>query len=75
VTRLEAGIADYFYTGLMAVALLLMRMVRQQRQRQYGLRSLGGIGVGSALWYSAPWLPTRPGWLLPGGAGLRAQAA
>jgi membrane-bound metal-dependent hydrolase YbcI (DUF457 family) len=35
-------ILDYFYTGLMVVALLLIRMVRQQRQRQYGLRSLGG---------------------------------
>src|SRR5256884_3787554 len=63
-------ILDYFYTGLMVVALLLIRMVRQQRQRQYGRRSLGGIGVGSALWCSAPWLPTRPGWLLPCGAGL-----
>ena len=42
-------ILDYFYTGLMVLALLLIRMVRQQRQRQYGLRSLGGIGVGSAL--------------------------
>jgi inner membrane protein len=63
-------ILDYFYTGLMVVALLLVRMVRQQRQRQYGLRSLIGIGVGSALWGSAPGLPTRPGWLLPCGAGL-----
>jgi membrane-bound metal-dependent hydrolase YbcI (DUF457 family) len=63
-------ILDYFYTGLMVVALLLIRMVRQQRQRQYGLRSLGGIGVGSALWCSAPWLPTHPGWLLPCGAGF-----
>jgi membrane-bound metal-dependent hydrolase YbcI (DUF457 family) len=63
-------ILDYFYTGLMVVALLLIRMVRQQRQRQYGLRSLGGIVAGSALWCSAPWLPTRPGWLLPCGAGL-----
>src|SRR5262249_20683859 len=63
-------ILDYFDTGLMVVALLLIRMVRQQRQRQYGLRSLGGIGVGSALWCSAPWLPTHPGWLLPCSAGL-----
>ena len=63
-------ILDYFYTGLMVVALLLIRMVRQQRQRQYGLRSLWGIGLGSALWCSAPWLPTRPGWLLPCGAAL-----
>ncbi len=63
-------IIDYFYTGLMVVALLLIRMVRQQRQRQYGLLSLGGIGVGSALWFSAPLLTTRPGWLLVGSAGL-----
>jgi membrane-bound metal-dependent hydrolase YbcI (DUF457 family) len=63
-------ILDYFYTGLMVVALLLIRMVRQQRQRQYGLRSLGGFGVGSALWYSAPRLPTGPWWLLACGTGL-----
>jgi membrane-bound metal-dependent hydrolase YbcI (DUF457 family) len=63
-------ILDYFYTGLMVVALLLIRMVRQQRQRQYGLLSLVGLGVGSALWYSAPWLPTRPGWFLACGTGL-----
>ena len=54
-------IIDYFYTGLMVVALLLIRMVRQQRQRQYGLLSLVGLGVGSALWFSAPLLTTRPG--------------
>ena len=57
-------IIDYFYTGLMVVALLLIRMVRQQRQRQYGFCSLVGIGVGSALWYSAPRLPTSPWWLV-----------
>src|SRR5215510_11336239 len=62
-------ILDYFYTGLMVVALLLIRMVRQQRQRQYGLRSLGGLGAGSALWVSAPWLPPGP-WLLVCGTGL-----
>jgi membrane-bound metal-dependent hydrolase YbcI (DUF457 family) len=38
-------ILDYFYTGLMVVALLLIRMVHQQRQRQYGLRSLITNGV------------------------------
>jgi len=57
-------ILDYFYTGLMVVALLLIRMVRQQRQRQYGLRSLIGLGVGSALWVSAPWLPPGPWWVV-----------
>jgi membrane-bound metal-dependent hydrolase YbcI (DUF457 family) len=63
-------ILDYFYTGLMVVALLLIRMVRQQRQRQYGLGSLVGIGVGSVLWSSAPLLTTRPGWLLACGTSL-----
>jgi membrane-bound metal-dependent hydrolase YbcI (DUF457 family) len=63
-------ILDYFYTGLMVVTLLLIRMVRQQRQRQYGLRSLIGLGVGSALWYSTPRLPTGPWWLLGCSIGL-----
>ena len=63
-------IIDYFYTGLMVVALLLIRMVRQQRQRQYGICSLVGIGVGSALWYGTPWLLTGPWWLLASGASL-----
>jgi membrane-bound metal-dependent hydrolase YbcI (DUF457 family) len=63
-------ILDYFYTGLMVVTLLLIRMVRQQRQRQYGLRSLIGIGVGSALWFSTPRLPPDPWWLLACGTGL-----
>src|SRR5215468_244719 len=63
-------ILDYFYTGLMVVALLLIRMVRQQRQRQYGLRSLGGIGVGSALWCSAPQLSPGPWWFLACSTGL-----
>jgi membrane-bound metal-dependent hydrolase YbcI (DUF457 family) len=63
-------ILDYFYTGLMVVALLLIRMVRQQRQRQYGLRSLIGLGVGSALWVSAPRLPPGQWWFLACGTGL-----
>ena len=63
-------IIDYVYTGLMVVALLVIRMVRQQRQRQYGLGSLVGLGVGSALWYSAPWLATRPWWLVACGTSL-----
>jgi membrane-bound metal-dependent hydrolase YbcI (DUF457 family) len=57
-------ILDYLYTGLMVAPLLLIRMVRQQRQRQYAIGSLVGLGVGSALWYSAPWLPTHPWWLV-----------
>jgi len=63
-------ILDYFYTGLMVVALLSIRMVRQQRQSPYGLRSLLGIGVGSALWVSAPWLPPGPWWFLACSTGL-----
>jgi membrane-bound metal-dependent hydrolase YbcI (DUF457 family) len=57
-------IIDYFYTGLMVLTLLLIRMVCQQRQRQYGLWSLVGLSVGSVLWYSAPWLPPGPWWFL-----------
>jgi len=52
------------------VALLLIRMVRQQQQRRYGLLSLVGIGVGSALWSSAPLLTQAPVWLLAGSLGL-----
>ena len=63
-------IIDYFYTGLMVVALLLIRMVRRQRQRRYGIISLVGIGLGSALWYSAPLLTRSPVWLLYGSTGL-----
>jgi hypothetical protein len=63
-------IIDYFYTGLMIVALLLIRMVRQQRQRQYGIRSLVGIGLGSALWYSAPCLLMDQWWFLASCASL-----
>ena len=70
VKYLPLFILDYFYTGLMVATLLVIRMVRQQRQRQYGLRSLGGLVVGSALWYSAPRLPTGPWWLLACGTGL-----
>jgi membrane-bound metal-dependent hydrolase YbcI (DUF457 family) len=65
-------IIDYFYTGLMVVALLLIQMVRQQRQRQYGIFSVVGIGVGSALWYGAPWLLTSPWWLLASCASIMA---
>ena len=63
-------IIDYFYTGLMVVALLLIRMVRQQRQRAYGLLSLVGICGGSVLWYSAPRLLMHPWWLLACGTSL-----
>jgi hypothetical protein len=60
----------YLFEEIRMVALLLIRMVRQQRQRRYCLLSLVGIGVGSALWASAPLLTTRPGWLLAGSTGL-----
>jgi hypothetical protein len=63
-------IIDYFYTGLMVVALLLIRMVRHQRQRRYGFLSLVGISVGTALWYSAPILTQLPVWRLSVAIGL-----
>jgi membrane-bound metal-dependent hydrolase YbcI (DUF457 family) len=53
---------------------LVLCMVRQQRQRQYGLGSLVGLGMGSALWYSAPWLSTRPWWLVGCGTSLLVAA-
>jgi membrane-bound metal-dependent hydrolase YbcI (DUF457 family) len=63
-------ILDYFYTGLMVVAVLLIRMVRHQHQRRYALLSLGWLGVGGALWSSAPRLSQLPVWLLAGALGL-----
>jgi membrane-bound metal-dependent hydrolase YbcI (DUF457 family) len=63
-------ILDSFYTGLTVVALLLIWMVRRQRQRRYGFLSLVGIGMGIALWYSAPRLTQYPVWLLSVAIGL-----
>ena len=47
-------ILDYFYTGLMVVAFLMIRMVRQQRHRQYGLGSLVGHRRGECALVQCP---------------------
>jgi membrane-bound metal-dependent hydrolase YbcI (DUF457 family) len=57
-------IIDYFYTGIIVVALLAIRMVRRQRQERYRTGSLVGLLVGGVLWYSAPWLAQQPLMLL-----------
>jgi membrane-bound metal-dependent hydrolase YbcI (DUF457 family) len=57
-------IIDYFYTAIIVTALLLIRMVRQQRQARYRAASLVWLLAGAGLWYSAPWLVQQPLMLL-----------
>jgi membrane-bound metal-dependent hydrolase YbcI (DUF457 family) len=53
-------IIDFFYTGLIVTALLVIRMVRRQRQRRYGAVSLVGMAVGVGLWLSAVAIVSQP---------------
>jgi membrane-bound metal-dependent hydrolase YbcI (DUF457 family) len=53
-------IIDFFYTGIIVAALLLIRMVRRQRQERYGRASLGWLLGGMGLWLSAPSLVQQP---------------
>lgn len=53
-------IIDYFYTGIIVTALLLIRMVHTQRQRRYGIGSVVGLLVGAVVWYSTPWFTQQP---------------
>lgn len=57
-------IIDYLYTAIIVTALLLIRMVRQQRQARYRAASLVWLLVGAGLWCSTPWLVQRPLMLL-----------
>ena len=57
-------IIDYFYTGIIVVALLAIRMVRGCKQRRYGRGSLLAILIGAVLWYTAPWFVQKPLMLL-----------
>jgi membrane-bound metal-dependent hydrolase YbcI (DUF457 family) len=57
-------IIDYFYTAIIVTALLLIRMVRQQRQACYRTVSLVCLLVGVGLWFSAPALVQGPLMLL-----------
>ena len=47
-------IIDFCYSGIMITALLLVRMVRRQRQVRYGVASFVWIGLGSGMWLGAP---------------------
>ncbi len=53
-------IIDFSYSALMFTALLLVRMVRRQRQGWYGRASLVWVGLGGSAWLAAPALVERP---------------
>jgi membrane-bound metal-dependent hydrolase YbcI (DUF457 family) len=53
-------IIDFFYTGVIVAALLLIRMVRRQQQKRYGSMGMGWLLVGLGLWLSAPFLTQKP---------------
>jgi inner membrane protein len=53
-------IVDFTYSALMITGLLLVRMVRRQRQERYGRASLVWVGLGGILWLAAPTLAERP---------------
>jgi len=53
-------IIDYGYSGIMVTALLLVRMVRRQRQRRYAVASLVWMGLGGGVWLTSPAFAQRP---------------
>src|SRR6266571_3424442 len=53
-------IVDFTYSALMITGLLLVRMVRRQRQARYGRASLVWVGLGGIVWHAAPALAERP---------------
>jgi hypothetical protein len=53
-------IIDYFYTGIIVTALLVIRMVRLQRYGRYRAGSLVGLLIGVGLWFSVPILVRHP---------------
>lgn len=53
-------IIDFFYTGVIVTALLLIRMVRRQGQQRYRLAGLVWMLVGAGLWLSAPTVSQQP---------------
>ena len=57
-------IVDFTYSALMITGLLLVRMVRRQRQERYGRVSLVWVGLGGIAWLAAPALTERPLMLL-----------
>src|SRR5499433_2146071 len=68
-------IVDFTYSALMIMGLLLVRMLRRQRQERYGRASLVWIGLGGIAWLAAPVLAERPLTLLAlQSAGLHVMA-
>ena len=53
-------IIDYCYSGIMITALLLVRMVRRQRQARYGVASFVWMACGGGVWLAAAALTQRP---------------
>jgi membrane-bound metal-dependent hydrolase YbcI (DUF457 family) len=53
-------IIDYFYTGIIVVALLLIRLVRRQRHVRYRTASLILLLIGVGLWVGTPWFVQQP---------------
>ena len=53
-------IVDFTYSALMLTALLLVRMVRLQRQERYGKASPMWVVLGGGTWLAAPFLATGP---------------
>ena len=68
-------IVDFTYSALMITGLLLVRMIRRQRQERYGRASLVWVGLGGIAWLAAPALTERPLMLLAlQSAGLHVMA-
>jgi membrane-bound metal-dependent hydrolase YbcI (DUF457 family) len=68
-------IVDFTYSALMITGLLLVRMVRRQRQERYGKASLVWVGLGGIIWLAAPALAERHLMLLAlQSAGLHVMA-
>jgi membrane-bound metal-dependent hydrolase YbcI (DUF457 family) len=68
-------IVDFTYSALMIAGLLLVRMVRRQRQERYGRASLVWVGLGGIAWRAAPAVAERPLTLLAlQSAGLHVMA-
>jgi len=53
-------IVDFTYSALMITGLLLVRMVRRQRQVRYCRASLVWVALGASIWLAAPALVERP---------------
>ena len=53
-------IVDFTYSALMITGLLLVRMVRRQRQARYCRASLVWVALGASIWLAAPALVERP---------------